>query len=90
MNGSSPTTATPDGKIEAAPEWSHQHESISGVTGVGQKLKTEASLGHPAARTMTPHRKAKRKVDGPLEIFCGFVVEHQIGISKSPKIASNS
>ncbi|TVY48560.1 Sphingosine N-acyltransferase-like protein [Lachnellula occidentalis] len=78
MNGRPPTTATPDAKVEPAPEWSYQNDSISGI---GEKLNTETSLGHPAAPTMLPHRRAKRKVDGPLEIFCGFITEHQIGLA---------
>jgi acyl-CoA-dependent ceramide synthase len=28
-----------------------------------------------------PKRKAKKKDEGPLEIFCGMIVEHQIGMS---------
>lgn len=85
MNGGPPptATATPDAKIEMS-EWSYQHEGIESVTGAGQSLKTEAFLGHSASRTMIPHRKAKRKVDGPLELFCGFIVDHQIGIFALP------
>jgi acyl-CoA-dependent ceramide synthase len=87
MSGGSPTTATPDGKIEidTAPEWSYQNGGISGVNEVEKKLEAETFSGYPA-QTMIPHgRKAKRKDDGPLEIFCGWIVEHQIGKYSCPQ-----
>lgn len=80
MSGGSPTTATLDGKIEieTAPEWSYRNGSIAGGNEVEKKLEAETFSRYPAP-TMIPHRKAKRKDDGPLEIFCGWIVEHQIG-----------
>jgi acyl-CoA-dependent ceramide synthase len=43
--------------------------------------------GDSSAR-FTPHtmirkKKAKRKDEGPLEIVCGWIVEHQLGILHS-------
>jgi acyl-CoA-dependent ceramide synthase len=32
-----------------------------------------------SSRTITVKKKAKKKDDGPLEIFCAMIVEHQIG-----------
>lgn len=78
---------TPDGKIEieTAPAWSYQNGGISGVNEVEKKLEAETFSRYPA-QTMIPHgRKVKRKDDGPLEIFCGWIVEHQIGKPLRPQ-----
>lgn len=50
---------------------------------IEQKLNGGASASFPL-RTVIAKRKAKRKDDGPLEIVCGWVVAHQIGILERP------
>lgn len=62
---------------EAAHEWLHQNGD--NVAAIEQKLNTECDGSFPD-RTMVLKRKLKRKDDGPLEIVCGWVVQHQIGI----------
>jgi hypothetical protein len=62
---------------EAAHEWLHQNGD--NVAAIEQKLNGGGSGAFPE-RTMIVKRKAKRKDDGPLEIVCGWIVEHQIGI----------
>jgi hypothetical protein len=71
------------GPVENVQNW--LHENGENVLGIEQKLSLRDSNGYPA-RTMITKRKAKRKDDGPLEIVCGWIVEHQIGTAMSPKI----
>jgi len=50
---------------------------------IGQKHNGDISVRF-TPRTIITKKKAKRKDDGPLEIVCGWVVEHQLGILHSP------
>ncbi|PMD63312.1 longevity assurance proteins LAG1/LAC1 [Hyaloscypha bicolor E] len=61
-----------------AQEWIDQNDE--NANGLRKKLNDDVSQVFPA-RTVVIDRKAKRKDDGPLEIFCGWIVEHQIGLS---------
>jgi acyl-CoA-dependent ceramide synthase len=49
---------------------------------IGQKHNGDTSVRFTPRTTITK-KKAKRKDDGPLEIVCGWVVEHQLGILRS-------
>lgn len=81
MNDDSTSIAVAESKVEVAqetPEWSHHNGNII--------APLEKTLDHnPPAGLQTPpmfvHKKAKRKDDGPLEIFCGWIVDHQLGMS---------
>jgi acyl-CoA-dependent ceramide synthase len=77
MNGTSATPGIQNERIEAAHVWLPQNGD--NVSGIEQKLSGQGSDGFPA-RTMIIKRKAKRKDDGPLEIVCGWIVDHQTGI----------
>ena len=69
-----------DEKIEVAPELSYENgQNIDSIKRKFNKIPTDPFL----PRTLIINRKAKRKDDGPLEIVCGFIVEHQIGIMKT-------
>lgn len=45
-----------------------------------QRESFEEASDKYASCTMSTKKKAKRKEDGPLEIVCGWIVQHQIGI----------
>jgi len=78
MNDPSEISATQNEKIKTAHEWLYQNgNNISGI----EKNLNGASSGEYSSRTTVIKRKAKRKEDGPLELFCGWIVEHQIGLS---------
>lgn len=78
MNGTAATSEIQNDKLDAAHEWLHQNGN--NVTGIEQKLEPgNAGEKEYAAPIMTVRRKVKRKEDGPLEIICGWIVEHQIG-----------
>jgi acyl-CoA-dependent ceramide synthase len=79
MSDPSPVEAR-DEKVEGAPEVSY--ESGQGIDSIEQKLNGTSADPFPP-RTLIIKRRAKRKDDGPLEIVCGFIVEHQIGIMKT-------
>jgi hypothetical protein len=70
-----------------AHEWIEQNDE--NVNGLRKKLNDDVSQVFPA-RTVVIDRKAKRKDDGPLEIFCGWIVEHQIGIKKPFQLRSKA
>jgi very-long-chain ceramide synthase len=72
---------------EDAHEWLHQNGN--NVAAIEQKLQ-RGHHGEYPARTMIVKRKAKRKEDGPLEIICSWVVEHQIGMSSSAEIFNSN
>jgi very-long-chain ceramide synthase len=67
--------------IEDANEWLDKNGS--NIAGIGQKFNGGDSTAYPE-RTMIVKRKVKRKDDGPLEIVCGWIVEHQIGSGNCP------
>ena len=76
MSDPSPTIPL-DEKTKIEPQLSYQN--VHNVATIEQKLHEASSDGYPS-RTLIIKRKAKRKDDGPLEIVCGFIVEHQIGM----------
>jgi acyl-CoA-dependent ceramide synthase len=80
MSDPSPN-ATPYEEIEVEPQPLYQNGN--NIDSIEQKLHGASSDGFPP-RTLVIKRKAKRKDDGPLEIVCGFVVEHQIGTTDQP------
>jgi very-long-chain ceramide synthase len=80
MSNPTPIDTKENETVEAAQEWLHQNGT--NIAGIEQKLNEKYSEGFPA-RTMIIKRKAKRKDDGPLEIFCRWVVDNQIGRGKS-------
>lgn len=59
--------------------WQQENEeAIEDTEDTYQRHTSEKDSSHtPAAK-----RKAKKKDDGPLEIVCGMIVEHQIGMSR--------
>ena len=63
-------------ETEDAQEWLHQNGN--NVAAIEQKLDG-GNHGAPPARRMIVKRKAKRKEDRPVEIICGWIIEHQIG-----------
>lgn len=65
-----------DIEVEAAEDQSFQNGQI--VYTEKQKLAGAPSARYPV-RTVPVKKKAKKKEDGPLEIVCGWIVEHQIG-----------
>jgi acyl-CoA-dependent ceramide synthase len=71
--------------IEDANEWLHKNGN--NIAGIEQKFNGGDSTAYPE-RTMIVKRNVKRKVkrkdDGPLEIVCGWIVEHQIGMLELP------
>lgn len=97
MSDDSATTigvTRPNEKLAAAPEWSHLNGN--GAVSIGERL----DHGRTGGLSSSPRfllKKEKRTHDSALEIVCGWVVEHQIGISsleqdKAPKksrIAAN-
>jgi acyl-CoA-dependent ceramide synthase len=77
--------ATKDVEIEADPEVSYQN--WKSINSTERKINEASSDAFPP-RTLIIKRKAKRKDDGPLEIVCGFIVEHQIGTMRTPRMCS--
>ncbi|KAF8862621.1 longevity assurance proteins LAG1/LAC1 [Acephala macrosclerotiorum] len=67
-----------DIEVEAAPEQSYQNGKNATI--LEQKPAGAPSARYPM-RTVPVKRKAKKKDEGPLEIVCGWIVEHQIGLS---------
>jgi SPX domain protein involved in polyphosphate accumulation len=65
-------------RVEAAQEW--LRKNCDNISGIEQKLAGGDEAGFPAP-TMSIKRKTRRKDDGPVEILCGWIVEHQIGMS---------
>jgi len=73
---SSAVAAIEDEKVSHPHTWiEHNDEPTNGMAG---KLNESVSRTYPVHRVTD--RKAKRKDDGPLEILCAWVVEHQIGM----------
>jgi len=59
-------------------QWTQQKEvDVANV----EELLFENSHSEEYASTRIVKRKAKKKDEGPLEIFCGMIVEHQIGMT---------
>jgi very-long-chain ceramide synthase len=80
MNDPSAIAAIQNEKVSAAHEWIEQNDE--NANGLEKKLNDSISQAYPA-RTVVINRKAKRKDDGPLELICGWIVEHQIGMTNS-------
>lgn len=78
MSGTPAAIKIQNEKLEAAQEWLHQNgDNLGGIEftpAVG-----DAEDGY-TAHTMTVRRKAKKNEDGPLEIICGWIFQHQIGM----------
>jgi len=70
--------AVHDEKIETAPEGIHP----TGNNGINIERKfNDANSEEFTSRVMIIKKKVKRKDDGLLEIVCGWIVDHQIGLS---------
>jgi acyl-CoA-dependent ceramide synthase len=83
MSGTPASIKTQHQKPEQAREWLHQNGKTVG--GIGQKIGMNNDGGEEyAAHMMTGRRSTKRREVGPLEIICGWIVEHQIGIVFCP------
>lgn len=82
---SDPSTAATiqNEKASAAHEWVEENNENANI--LGKRLKDSVSQAYPA-HTVVIDRKAKRKDDRPLEIFCGWIVEHQIGMNKRSQL----
>lgn len=76
MNHSSAAATHQNENTEAADELLGRNGDS--IKDIDQKLTGGAARDFPA-RAMVINRKFKRKEDGPLEIFCGWITEHQIG-----------
>ena len=61
------------------------HRDSDNLNRIEQKHNGDSSVRFTPP-TMIIKKKAKRKDEGPLEIVCGWIVEHQLGIlhSSSP------
>jgi acyl-CoA-dependent ceramide synthase len=66
-----------DQAIDVEQEVSYQNGH--NIDSIEHKIDVASSSDGFPPRTLIIKRKAKRKDDGPLEIVCGFIVEHQIG-----------
>lgn len=82
---------TTDCALEDEREIAHQwlHQNGDNVAAIEQKLNGSQKGAYPA-RTIIVKRKVKRKDDGPLEIVCGWIVEHQIGMPLTRQRISTS
>lgn len=84
MSGTPASVEIQNEKLHQAHERLHQNGN--NVSGIEQKFNPKDDADEEyAAHTMTVRRKAKRKEDGPLEIICGWIVEHQIGMIFPPQ-----
>lgn len=88
MSGIPASVEIQNEKLDQAHEWLHRNGN--NVSGIERKFSPDDAEGEYAARTMTVRRKAKRKEDGPLEIICGWIVQHQIGTIVCPHYTSNN
>lgn len=68
-----------DIEVEAALESTYQNGKNATI--LEQKPAGVPSARYPM-RTVPVKRKAKKKDEGPLEIVCGWIVEHQIGTTQ--------
>ncbi len=76
MSEPSVVAAIQNEKVSAAHEWIEQNDEHT--NGSEKKPNESFSQAYPT-RTIVIDRKAKRKDDRPLELICGWIVEHQIG-----------
>jgi acyl-CoA-dependent ceramide synthase len=80
MSDPSAIAAIQNEKASPAHEWIEENDE--NANGMEKKLNDSISQAYPA-RTVVINRKVKRKDDGPLELICGWIVEHQIGMINS-------
>lgn len=78
MNGTPAPLEIQNEKLEAAQEWLHKNGDNVGAIEYTPAVG-DAEDGY-SAHTMTIRRKTKRKEDGPLEIICHWIFQHQIGM----------
>ena len=76
MSDPSAVAAIQNEKVSATHESIEQNDEQT--NGLEKKLNESLSQAYPA-RIVVIERKGKRKDDGPLELTCGWIVEHQIG-----------
>jgi len=76
MNQNSPTVAAQDGYTEVVQDWANKPGDS--VIGIEQNFHSQTQY---PTRPMINKRKVKRKEDGPLEVVCRWIVQHQIGLS---------
>ena len=58
----------------------HGTENGENTSGMGEKLALDTwTIERFPGPTMAMKRKTRQKDEGPLEIVCGWIVEHQIG-----------
>jgi acyl-CoA-dependent ceramide synthase len=55
------------------------YQNGKNIDSIEHKIHRSSPSDSYPPRSLIIKRKAKRKDDGPLEIVCGFIVEHQIG-----------
>jgi acyl-CoA-dependent ceramide synthase len=82
MSDASSPSATPHEIIEGESKVSYP--KLHDIESIEQMSNGTPKNGLPYP-TLIIKSKAKRKDDGPLEVVCGFVVEHQIGATKEPQ-----
>ena len=90
MSVASPIIETPNEKVEVEVEaeaGAGFYRNGPNIVSIEHNISGGASGSFPP-RTPLSKRKTKRKEDGPLEIVCGWIVEHQIGMMKVPRIQS--
>jgi acyl-CoA-dependent ceramide synthase len=83
MNSETKAIEVPGPEADVAQGWSHHNGHT--VAPIEKTL----DLSHPAGLPTSPmflNKKAKRKDDGPVEIICRWIVEHQIGLSAPQNI----
>jgi acyl-CoA-dependent ceramide synthase len=61
---------------EAAQEWLHRNGD--NVASIEQKLNLQGDGRYPE-QALHVTRKSRRQDDGALEVFCSWVIRHQIG-----------
>ena len=85
MSDPSPAVETPNEEVDVETESAVFYQNGPSIVSVEHNISGGASETFPP-RTPILKRKTKRKEDGPLEIVCGWIVEHQIGMMEVPRI----
>ena len=85
-----PPSGIHEEQVEAAQQWLHQNGN--NVSSIEHKVREEDndSDAYSDAPSMTIKRKTRRKNDGPMEIICGWIVEHQIGTVECPPLVERN
>jgi acyl-CoA-dependent ceramide synthase len=76
MNSETKAIAVPDPEAEVAQGWLHHNGKT--IAPIEETLDLSHHTGLHTS-PMFSHKKAKRKDEGPVEIICRWIVEHQIG-----------